>query len=94
MVHAEDLEDLNPLNVSLGAKLNFLSRNRIRTSEFIDRKLRNDIAHLRFRVDDEGKIFVKRRGKLKEVNIYEKINKLKGYFMTINYILSTQTKDS
>jgi len=94
MVHAVDLEDLNPLNVSLGAKLNFLDRNRIRTSEFIDRKLRNDIAHLRFTVDDEGKIFVKRRGKRKEVNIYGKINKLKTYFITINYILSTQTKDS
>jgi len=87
IVHASSFDDLD--DVSLAVKLAFLERNDLKeTSKFIDRKLRNAIAHLNFKVDSKGEISIPRKGRWKKVNIYEEINNFGRKFMMITLILA------
>lgn len=84
IVHAANFDDLD--HVTLSAKIAFLERNGLeKTSGFIDRKLRNDIAHLDFNIDNEGKISTKNYG---HVNINDRINRFTRSFIMITLILS------
>jgi len=85
VVHASSLRDLQSPNVTLAAKLGFLERNGLRaTSRLIDRKLRNDIAHLNFNINGDGKISIKN----KNINIDQKLNRFNKIFMFITVVLS------
>lgn len=87
IVHASSFDDLE--YVPLATKIAFLERNDLReTSKFIDRELRNAIAHLNFKIDSQGNISILRKGKWKSVNIYERINNFNKKFMMITLILS------
>lgn len=86
IVHVAKFKDLDSRNVTLGMKLGFLERNELKkTSKFIDRNLRNDIAHLDFSIDNVGKIST---GHSNDVNIYERIDTFIRNFMKINLILT------
>lgn len=57
IVHATDFKDLR--HTTLQSKLEFLKRNGLKkASTFIDRELRNAIAHLSFKMDSKGKISI------------------------------------
>lgn len=85
IVHAATFKDLEEPNISLGVKLAFLERHGLKkTSKFIDRSLRNDIAHLDFSIDNNGKISTKHSD---NVNIFEKITTFLIKFTMINKIL-------
>lgn len=89
IVHAANFDDLE--HVPLAAKMAFLERNGLKeTSKFIDRLLRNDIAHLDFNIDEEGKISTKNYG---NVNIFERINTFTKKLMIITLILSQEGLD-
>lgn len=73
IIHAKTLSDLG--NVSLGAKINFLERCNLKnTAKLIDKDLRNSVAHLKFKINDNGTVSArsKKRNK-KQINIHEKI---------------------
>lgn len=90
IVHAEGFDDL--AHATLRAKLDFLERNGMkRTASLIDRQLRNDIAHLDFEIDEEGKIKTRH---CKDLNIYEKIRMFTKKPMVIMLILTEAKLES
>ena len=92
IVHAVDFGDFR--HASLHSKLEFLKRNGLEeTSKFIDRELRNAIAHLNFKMDSKGKVSIRRNGKWKNVKIAERINTFLRKFMMITLILSESGLD-
>lgn len=55
IMHVSNLKDLRRLN--LGYKLGFLDENELKfVSAVVNRQLRNDIAHLKFRVEESGEV--------------------------------------
>lgn len=57
--HASSLSDLESPTISLSTKLDFLESNGIKFfSKWVNRKLRNKIAHCDFLVDDEGIFYI------------------------------------
>jgi len=79
IIHAKSFSDINPPNSTLAQKLSFLKQNGLRTtSKFIDRKLRNDIAHLNFDVNKQGKISTRN---YKKLDIDERLNRFSKMFM-------------
>lgn len=91
IVHAVDFKDLR--NTNLASKIEFLKRNGLKkTSTFIDRELRNAIAHLTYKMDSKGEISIYRArdGKWKNVNIYERINTFTNKFSMILIILGQE----
>jgi len=55
IMHVSNLKDLRRLN--LVYKLGFLDENKLKfVSGIVDRQLRNDIAHLKFRVEESGEV--------------------------------------
>lgn len=83
IIHAKTFSDIN--NSTLADKLCFLENNGLKTaSRLIDRKLRNDIAHLNFDVNKRGEIVTKNCGK---VNIDEKSNRFSKVFIIVLLVL-------
>ena len=83
--HAKSFEDLDSPNSSLGSKIAFLEKNELDfISKFIDRKLRNDIAHLEFNIDKEGKIATNHSD---DVRINEKTLKFIKLYISFVFIL-------
>lgn len=93
IVHAVDFKDLR--HTSLQSKIEFIKRNGLKkTSKFIDRELRNAIAHLSFKMDSKGKTKIYRpsEGKWKNVNIRERINTFNRKFSIILILLQEGLK--
>lgn len=85
IIHAKTFSDISPPNSTLADKLCFLENNGLKiTSRFIDRKLRNDIAHLNFDVNKHGEIVTNNCGKL---NIDERLNHFSKMFIAIILVL-------
>lgn len=79
--HVSSVEDLESPSVSLATKLGYLSKSQIDCFEkYVDRKLRNQIAHMDFEIDDTGCFFVheKRNGEIRNqpVDISKKLERL------------------
>lgn len=86
IVHAKNFKDLDSPNSSLSEKLNFLDNNRLKsTSKICDRILRNDIAHLNFDIDKQGKISTKH---CKELDVDKKLNHFDKSFMGFVHVLT------
>jgi hypothetical protein len=90
IVHAKDFTDLR--DVSLASKINFLKRNGCSESaKLIDRKLRNAIAHLNFKIDSKGNILIPaKKGRWKTVKVYEKINFFIRRYMMITWLFTDE----
>lgn len=59
--HVESIDDLRESSLSLRTKLNFLKENGLSVfSSLVDSQLRNDIAHLNFRVVN-GKVLIRNK---------------------------------
>lgn len=85
IIHAKTFSDIGPPNSTLAEKLCFLENKGLKTtSRFIDRKLRNDIAHLNFDVNKRGEIVTKNCGKL---NMDERLNRFSKMFVIIISVL-------
>ena len=79
--HATSIEDLESPSVSLATKISFLKYCGFDCFEkYVDRTLRNRIAHMDFEIDTNGNLFVhdKRNGKVikKQVDFKQKLNRL------------------
>lgn len=88
VVHATYLKDLR--RATLASKISFLERNKLKeTSKMVDVDLRNSIAHLDFRIDNQGKVSARSQGKLeKKIDIFQKLNKFNRKFIMISWILT------
>ena len=77
--HATSLEDLEAPFLPLSIKLDFLNANGLTFfSTWLDRNLRNKIAHLDYEINDKGDFCLKGRGK--PVNLKDKISVFREYF--------------
>jgi len=79
--HATSIEDLESPSVSLAMKLGFLDKCGISCfNKFVDRELRNKIAHGSYEIDDKGAFFTfeKKKGELKkkQVDLLQKLDRL------------------
>lgn len=83
IIHAETLDDLHKTN--LATKLSFLEECGLKkTSELINRDLRNDIAHLNFDISEDGVITLDKR----VIDIDKKIDEIRKMIMIIHYLLT------
>jgi hypothetical protein len=83
--HATSLADFESMSVSLAAKLDFLKACGLPCFEkYIDRKLRNKIAHTDFVISKEGKFRMFDNNKRKEVVVEQKLEMLQ-YFTSLIY---------
>jgi hypothetical protein len=83
--HATSLADLESASVSLASKLDFLKACGLSCFEkYIDRKLRNKIAHMDFVISKEGKFKMFDNDKRKEVVVERKLEMLR-YFTSLIY---------
>lgn len=82
--HATSIEDLQSPSVTLGMKLNFLKRNDLGcVKKYVDNTLRNNIAHMNFKIDEEGNFLKNEYGKEKQVDIWDKLIKLIQFNSTV-----------
>ena len=83
VMHAKTFADIE--NVRMSDKLIFLRHNGLETlSEIVNRNLRNDIAHLKFDVDERGKITTDHYSKL---NINKEIADFNKRFIAVFTVL-------
>jgi hypothetical protein len=73
--HASGMKDLYSPTLSLYTKLDFLDSNQLTFfSKWVDRPLRNKIAHLDFQIDAAGDFLIKNiNGKMKKINLEAKL---------------------
>jgi hypothetical protein len=89
--HATSLEDLESPTLPLSIKLDFLESNGLPFfTKWIDRDLRNKIAHLNFEIDNDGKFFLLTRKGRKEVNLSEKIQNFTSYLAAVRHVFHEQ----
>ena len=89
IVHAIDFDDIK--HISLYEKIEFLKRNELtECSSLIDRKLRNAIAHLKFKMDDKGNISIRSKRKWRNVGMFERINTFVRRYMMISFTLRSE----
>lgn len=85
ITHATTFKDIDAPNSTLADKLSFLEQNGLRkSSQLVDRKLRNDIAHLEFDINNQGKVSTEH---CKELNIDKKTNDFTARFMAFFAVL-------
>lgn len=79
IIHAKTFSDIGAPNSTLFDKLSFLENNKLKTTaSLIDRKLRNDIAHLDFDINRQGEISTKN---YKKLDIDERLNRFSKMYM-------------
>ena len=79
--HATSVEDLESPSVSLAMKLGFLDKCGLSCfKKYVDRDLRNRIAHVNFEIDDKGSFvtYEKKNGEIrkKQVDLQQKLDRL------------------
>lgn len=80
--HATSLEDLEKPFLPLSIKLDFLSSNGLPLfSKWIDRNLRNKIAHLDYEISENGDFYIK--GSKKPINLCDKIQLFTEYYFCV-----------
>jgi len=84
--HAKSLEDIESPVISLASKLDFLAEHGLSFfSKWIDRQLRNRIAHLDFDIDEKGDFFII-KNKKKKINLLKKIKEFEMYSKLLDNI--------
>lgn len=88
--HAASLEDLESPTLPLSIKLDFLELHGLTFfSKWIDRVLRNKIAHLNFVIDENGDFFMlSKKGRRKKVDLSKKFSRFANcyYAQSIVYL--------
>lgn len=75
--------------VALFIKLQFIEEHGFRfIGDSLDRELRNCIAHLRFKVEDEGNVEITPSGKLTQEELLKKFRKLIGISRVVMIVFS------
>lgn len=79
--HVVSMEDLESSFISLAVKLSFLKRHGLDCfSKYVDKDLRNRIAHMNFEIDENGNFFEYRKegmkNKRKLIDVTQKLTKL------------------
>ena len=79
--HVASIEDLESPSVTLAVKLDFLDKSGFSCfNKYVDRTLRNKIAHMDFEIDEKGNFSIheKKNGEIrkKQVDIHQKLNRL------------------
>lgn len=83
--HVTSLEDLESPAMSLSQKLDFLHSNGLTVfTKYIDRVLRNKIAHLEFHIDEKGSFFLRKGKRKKKVNLMAKFLDLTQFSYIVN----------
>lgn len=79
--HVRSLDDIESPNLPLSVKLDFLQSNGLTYySKWVNRSLRNGIAHSDFDIDDMGNFFLLRKGKRKKVDLLRIHNTFLDYY--------------
>lgn len=80
--HVRSLDDIESPTLPLSVKLDFLHSNGLTFySKWINRPLRNAIAHLNFDIDDSGNFFILKKGRSKKkVDLIRIFDHFKDYF--------------
>ena len=94
--HASSLEDIESPSLPLSRKLDFLETHQITFfKEYIDRNLRNKIAHGNFSVDANGDFYtISSKGNKKKIDLKQKINKLTNFINALSKIFVEEFKRS
>jgi hypothetical protein len=89
--HAKSLEDLQTLSLSLSIKQDFLKANHITLfTKMIDRNLRNKIAHMDYRMENNCFYCKNKDGKWQKVDLSEKIQLLTEYYDALERFFFSQ----
>jgi hypothetical protein len=89
--HARTLDDVESPYLSLSTKLDFLkSCGLFFFSKWIDRDLRNRIAHLDFEIDKNGDFLIIKQSKRKKVDLLQKQETVKEYLYAASLVLFEQ----
>ena len=87
--HATSLEDLESPSLSLSTKLDFLECNGLPFfSKWIDRTLRNKIAHLDFTIDEKGNFRIGQ----KRSDLEQKRNTFIQYMLAVKWVFNEEEK--
>ena len=85
--HVASLEDLESPSLSLSVKLDFLHSNGLTFfSKWIDRNLRNKIAHLEFEIDDKGNF----KAGNKRIDTKQKSKTFREYYLAVALIFAEE----
>jgi hypothetical protein len=91
--HAQYLDEIESPSIPLSTKLDFISVNGLPFfSSWIDRNLRNNIAHMSFKIDDNGDFFALRYGKYRKIDLSEKITKFTEILTIVETVFNEQLK--
>ena len=90
--HASSLEDIESTSLSLYRKIDFLETNKITLFEdYIDRELRNKIAHGNFIVEEDGKFYtISAKGNKNEIDLKKKLLQLDDFIEAILQVFSEE----
>jgi hypothetical protein len=81
--HAKSLEDLQGPSLPLATKIDFLEANGVPFfSKWIDRQLRNKIAHLDYTIENDC-FYVNKEGKKKRVSLFDKLQTFNEYYNAV-----------
>jgi len=83
--HASRMKDLDSPALSLYAKLDFLDSNQLTFfSKWVDRPLRNKIAHLSFQIDATGDFLIRnKKGDMEKINLSAKLASFVEYYTAV-----------
>ena len=94
--HASSLQDIESPSLTLSRKLDFLESHKITFfKKYIDKKLRNNIAHGNFSVDDNGDFYtISPKGNKKKIDLKQKINKITNFINALSKVFVEEFKRS
>lgn len=97
--HATTIDDLESPSVTLAMKLSFLDRCSIKCfGKYVDRTLRNKIAHGDFEISEKGEFFVHKvedgQIKNKHVDIQRKLDRLNIFNSKVMHQITLALKES
>ena len=82
--------------MTLSRKLDFLNSHKITFfKKYIDKKLRNNIAHGNFSVDAKGDFYtISPKGNKKKIDLKQKINKITNFINALSKVFVEEFKRS
>jgi hypothetical protein len=82
--HAQSLEEIELPTIPLSTKLDFLKLNGLPFfSSWIHKNLRNAIAHMSFKIEDNGDFIAIMRGKRKKIDLKQEIDTFARYYLIV-----------
>jgi len=89
--HVTSPEDLDSPSLPLSVKLDYLKLNGLPLfAKFIDKDMRNRIAHADFEIDDDGRLFLLTKKGKKEVDMAQKLGSIHDYVTAVAKVITEQ----